>query len=384
MRAVLLSLLLVVAAPSLAHAATVSARENCDRKAAGVCLIEVVVSADPGEANALEIRRRARSLRVTDHGAPLVAGPGCRASGRHTARCINGDLTLGLGDGDDVARLRGARRPLDEAAGAEGADRLAGFRRADGGPGDDRLIGTRAGDELWGGDGRDRLSGRAGDDLLSGDGEGFVQTGTDRGVAADVLEGGGGTDVALYARSMPIRVNLSDPGPDGEPGEGDRLAGIDGARGGVASDTLIGDDGPNVLLGGGGGDRVECRGGDDLAGGPRNLLIGCERLRLRGSRRGLRPVPVRVSEGRVELRLPCGRGLRRNGRRGPCDVVVTVAQPPGQATVIRHRLRPGGGRVAVPSGFASEPLVVSLRYPGSPSGRSRASWVLPEGGRGGG
>jgi hypothetical protein len=377
----LVALVLVATSPAAAHAAQAYVRDDCESEFAVPCVVVAVQAAD-GEANAVDIRRdRTGAVFITDRGAPLAARGGCAPAGDRRIRCEPGALELDLGDGDDSAALRGATRVYDQAHGGQGADRLRGFGTGDGGAGADTITGTRRPDFLSGGDGEDRLKGGGGDDLLSGDEPRRGGYADDAVPAADVIDGGPGTDVAAYERGQAVTVDLSDPGPDGSPGEGDRLIGIEGAYGGKGDDTLIGDAGANVFSGGGGnGDRIDCRGGDDRAAGYGDLLVGCERVDLRGPS-DLPPIgPVRTRGNRLTLRLPCLRALRRDRRRGACRVVVSMAQTGARRRSISRRLPPGGGRVSVPVGHPRAPLHVIVDYPGSE--HSGAHWRIPRGGRG--
>jgi hypothetical protein len=113
-------------------------------------------------------------------------------------------------------------------------------------------------DGLTGGAGRDRLSGgRSGDELI-GDGRGVA-------AAADVLDGGRGRDSASWVgRRHPVRIDLRSRRPQGSPGEGDRLSGIEDVAGGAGPDVLVGTSTSNTILGGRGPDRLSGRGGNDV------------------------------------------------------------------------------------------------------------------------
>lgn len=110
--------------------------------------------------------------------------------------------------------------------------------------------------------------------------------------SSDVLDGGAGVDSVSYAqRDTPVVVDLADPGPDGAPGEGDELLGVESVTGGTAADVLVGDGGRNSLYAAGGsstsssGDVLRGNGGDDLlagAGGDDSLMAGTGTDRLGG------------------------------------------------------------------------------------------------------
>ena len=100
-----------------------------------------------------------------------------------------------------------------------------------------------AGDQL-----RDieNLIGSAHADILVGDGGDNVLEGGD---GADKLDGGTGRDTASYkGSSAAVNVTLATGGTvDGGDATGDSLAGIENLIGSAQGDTLVGDDGANVL-----------------------------------------------------------------------------------------------------------------------------------------
>ena len=84
------------------------------------------------------------------------------------------------------------------------------------------------------------------------------------------MAGGAGRDLASYAsRSGGVAVSLDGQPNDGSPGEGDNvMPSTETAVGGRGRDTLIGNDRPNGLAGGGGNDLVIGLGGADrIVGG---------------------------------------------------------------------------------------------------------------------
>ena len=197
---------------------------------------------------------------VTDAGAVISPGRGCRSLDAHVARCSTAAFPgrLGVigadvraGDMDDVVESRGPGLS------------------ADGGPGDDRLESSSVvAGELDGGGGRDTLLGGSNEDtLIDGDVSGAADS--------DVLDGREGGGVVSYAgRTAPVRVDLARPGSAGEAGEGDVVRSVRGAVGGAGADELRGDGETNRLEGGPGADRLVGLGGDDfVTGGP-----GADRL----------------------------------------------------------------------------------------------------------
>jgi Ca2+-binding RTX toxin-like protein len=195
------------------------------------------------------------TIGVTDSGAVIAPGRGCRSVDAHAASCsvaglsgYNGLIgaTVQAGDMDDIVDSQGPG--------------LSGT----GGPGGDTLSSSSVvAGSLDGGSGRDTLLGGSNTDILSdGDQSGRVDS--------DVLDGREGGAVVSYAsRTAPVRVDLDDPGPDGEAGEGDILRSVRGVTGGHGADHLVGDGGPNWLTGGPGADRLYGRGGDDYLDGGR-------------------------------------------------------------------------------------------------------------------
>jgi Ca2+-binding RTX toxin-like protein len=179
---------------------------------------------------------------------------------------------------------------VDLAAGTgSGGDQLTSIENIDGGAGDDVLTGDAGTNVIWGAAGADRvdagagddyvfggagpdeLRGGAGNDVIEGDGArgGTVQT-TPSPAASDLIDGGDGIDAASWAgRAGRVVVDLSNPGPDGEPAAPDTLARIENVEAGAGHNTLIGDDRPNVLDGSSARGTIIGNGGDDtlLAGG---------------------------------------------------------------------------------------------------------------------
>ena len=182
---------------------------------------------------------------VRNQGGQLTAGPGCTAVDPNEVRCPTPrrarkhSVFVDGGRGQDVIAI-GTHSPAIkvEVRGGRGNDFLLG------GSGDDLLVGGPGNDLLGGADGDDRLDGGTGDDLL---------------------DGGPGRDTVTYrGRSASVVADLAS-GTGGAAGERDGYRAVEDLTGGRGSDRLLGDDGPNTLLGGTGGgrDRVVGRGGDD-------------------------------------------------------------------------------------------------------------------------
>src|SRR5690606_29819359 len=133
-------------------------------------------------------------------------------------------------------------------------DRLTSIEAIAGSAFADTLAGTAAAEALYGGAGADRLDGRGGDDLLEGGG------------GADTLIGGDGIDTVDYSRNaVAISINLQTGASSGGDAEGDRFDGVEHFIGSRFADTLVGDGGDQILVGGAGGDRIDGAGGFDTA-----------------------------------------------------------------------------------------------------------------------
>ena len=178
--------------------------------------------------------------------------------------------------GAELVLLAGADN--DDAIGAQGGPGVgAPFTVAplqiSGGPGDDTLEGgdsTTAflapGDTLIGDEGDDTLRGFAGDDRL------------DQGSGDDTMVGGVGTDSVEFS-DAPAGVTV-DLGRTTQQNTGDGLDAISEVEqvyGSEASDTLIGNGGPNHLAGRGGDDTLDGRASaDSLVGGAGTDVVSFE------------------------------------------------------------------------------------------------------------
>jgi Ca2+-binding RTX toxin-like protein len=247
-------------------------------------IVTFVYTADPGEANRVELTRDGSDIVVRDPGAGNMraVGPGCKQENPNRVRCSPPEgpstglnrMTVELGDMDDVLD--------DEVTGSASL-------QAEGGPGDDRLSGGESNDVLGGGAGSDRLEGGVGGDYL-GDGVGGA------GLEPDVMDGGDGDDRVSYARRTErVTVNLAALGPNaGQQGEGDTLSSIEEVWGGRGPDVLragstavlfLGRGGGDQLVGGFGDDRLQGDSGNDKVDGSfgnDRVLGGTGNDRLRG------------------------------------------------------------------------------------------------------
>jgi hypothetical protein len=332
---------------------------------------------------------------VSDTGASLTAGPGCAALAPHTVSCERTFTTrVDLGDLDDrvTVLLKGpGDRLVGTIDGGPGADQIVGaginyrlfggdgpdaivsrptrdrFSPGDlmfGGAGDDRLQGSYANDALDGGGGRDALHGAQGDDILSdGDADGAAG-----GLAPgpDLLDAGPGADTVSYQlRTTAVMVDISDAAPDGEPGEGDRLTGIESIVGGQGADLLVGNDRRNTLDGQGGADLLRggrrrdrfWHGGGTIACGPGpdtvyggtdpaevdKLRRGCEELSPR-SLDTIRARPARRTRRLVGFRILCPAAERFERPQRPCAPVIELREALGEQRLIGRGRLPRSGK----------------------------------------
>jgi hypothetical protein len=138
-------------------------------------------------------------------------------------------------------------------------------------------------------------------------------------------------------------VNIADQ-TGGTPGEGDDLSGFENARGGLGSDHLVGDDGPNTLESGTKSDDPSGGSGDvlDGAGGADHLRGGANRSELYGG------------EGDDHLRAGTGRGDLLDG--GPGDDLLSD----------------GFGRDTLVGGDGNDHLLLDYGHESDPSGPSES------------
>lgn len=264
----------------------------------------VSVRAAPGERNDVRVSSDSDGAVVSDLGAPLVAGRGCTAEGEHAVRCARStesgfegirETIVSLGDGPDRAVS------------------VSGEITLDGGPGDDQLRSEGAA-TLDGGGGHDVLLGGPAPDTLR-DGDGAYGAPVD----ADRIDGGpGGGDVVDYGmRRAGVRLDLRAAGEGGEPGEGDTVAGVEGALGGAGDDVIRGGPGGR-LAGGAGDDRLEgSAGADDIDGGRGDDVLlglgGDDDIRGGGGtdRLAAGAGDDRIASSGGATRIRCGRGADR-------------------------------------------------------------------------
>ncbi|MDQ4024539.1 MAG: calcium-binding protein [Actinomycetota bacterium] len=208
--------------------------------------------------------------------------PGHASHDGQRLRCFGRRATIVGTDGDDVViGSRGddvivALDGSDEVYGLGGRDVIcsgAGEDVADGGAGFDLVAGGNDADEVFGGKGSDFVAedhrlfaladaGTESADDVYGGGPGDDYVADDAG--SDSIEGGAGKDTFFGVFSYePLVVDLA-RGVAVTPAEVNTLSGIENAVGSLASDVVVGDDGPNVLMGLFGPDVVLAGGGPDL------------------------------------------------------------------------------------------------------------------------
>ncbi len=220
----------------------------------------------------------------------IAIGPGCShasASLTQVSCATDGParwLMADLGPGNDSLRVEGSLEAVESVrlAGGSGDDVIHG------GPEDDLIESGRGSDHIYGGAGADGLiGGLPGPTYLYG-GPGGDLLAAGGGCAGGALVGGPGRDDASFAetRAHPGTLYIS---------LAQRIAYIDVIRGchkvhlsrtdediegSFDNDVLIGDGGPNAMLGQPGEDRFFGGGGDDVIDardGVRDLSIQCGR-----------------------------------------------------------------------------------------------------------
>ena len=211
---------------------------------------------------------------------------------------------------------------VDGVLGTRFADRISGSETANilrGAGGNDTLAGMGGDDTLRGGEGDDALGGGDGDDLLDGE------------AGADALRGGDGNDLYIVddlgddvldtggfdtvETSVTFRVRQSGVERVEATGEGDIR--IDGAG---RTETLVGNDGSNILIGGGAIDRVTGGLGADsfviYGGGNRAGLVVEDFSTDEGDRLAIDDQFLGFGRQRIEVRsldVDIALGLLRNG-----------------------------------------------------------------------
>jgi len=343
------TLLAVAGCPATSRAASVA--QNLDSG--------LVYVADAGESNRLTVTLATSHARMSDPGAVIRVGAGCRLVEPHTAECLDFNMSAELGDMNDafdVVPEPGASG-IVFADGGAGNDVLTGppgtfaFTGLSGGPGDDLLIGGDSGDELDGGPGRDVMRGHGGNDYMLG-------ADTPGAPERDDMDGGAGIDALSYRdRTAPVRVELrsgSSEGVAGETGEDDLIQSIEQFVGGRGDDQMLGNEQSNTFDGGPGADRLIGGDGDDT------LTGGRDRDRVRGGH----GTDELVFEGRRRSRddASCGAGRHDRVRALAADDVpppgceYAVADDEFRSRLLVARLRPRRHARTVTFGVACQLL----------------------------
>jgi serralysin len=263
-RAFVFALLLLLAVPAAAGAATVSVEPyvepplppgddgfgSCSRYMQ--CPADMLVfTAASGEVNRVAITEAVRSFGqnrylVRDKSAPVVAGAGCQRVDEDplppvpaAAVCTAGAIgPQRLGDGDDWVTSPGGW-----VSGGDGHDVMTvSFGDADGGQGDDVLLAHRG-------------KGGSGDDLLIGQ-QGAGGSGHDRLVVTIGLGDSGNDTLRCFPQGSGCHLKGG--------------AGDDVLTGGRGNDRLFGGGGMDVLGGGAGADRLVSR--EDRSAGEARAL----------------------------------------------------------------------------------------------------------------
>lgn len=194
-------------------------------------------------------------------------------AGNDTIRGGAGNDSLDGGDGAaDVAEYFDAPGAVTidltagTATGAAGADLLAGFEWVWTGAFNDSIRGDSLSNYLAGRGGADTLRGEGGDDFLAPD---LPDTAS---LANDLIDGGPGFDrLELFNATASLTVDLSQNRLFGF--GTDTLISVEGALGGAANDTMIGDSIANYFWGRAGVDNLSgAEGSDTLFGGAGNDL----------------------------------------------------------------------------------------------------------------
>jgi Ca2+-binding RTX toxin-like protein len=288
-RTLLLALLLALAVPAVASAATLTRQGDGTLVYTGAGSAKNHVGVQGSDDDA--------TITFYTSGGDLMNAPaGCEPSelyGGEVVTCsMPAAVHVELGAGDDDAYVTDSIPVPVSLSGGPGADWLEAAAEPgvlDGGDGEDKLVGGVGDDLLRGGngndtiegaDGRDRIEAGAGDDLLAPDGYEHAN--------ADVVDGGPGFDriegdysSRFSDTDPPVSISFGGGADDGRPGEGDDLRGVEKvwlSVGGTFTGTDAGEEfrlsqvgTPSTMNGGGGDDRLRSGDGEDrLDGGAGN------------------------------------------------------------------------------------------------------------------
>lgn len=197
---------------------------------------------------------------IGDAGANVLSG----GSGDDTLEGMGGADTLDGGTGNNTASyqhwagaITGGGTVLGITASLSTPGGNTGDAQGDSYINIQNLVGSNFTDTLTGDSNVNILTGGGGDDVLEGLGSG------------DVLDGGAGTDTASYSLAQgAVRATLFDPSDNLGDALGDSYISIENLTGSGYNDTLVGNNGSNVLTGGDGNDTLQgMAGADRLVGG---------------------------------------------------------------------------------------------------------------------
>ncbi len=193
------------------------------------------------------------------------AGNDYLVGGLGADKLIGGAGDQDVADYDDAATGVIVNLVTGGTGGEASGDTYSGIEYVYGSAFNDVIVGDGAVNRLLGNGGNDTLDGGAGNDILIG------------GLGADKLIGGlGDQDAASYQDALAgVAVNLVTGGTGGE-AAGDTYTGVEYVYGSVFSDTIIGDEAINRLVGGAGNDVLNGAGGNDylLGDAGDDTLIG--------------------------------------------------------------------------------------------------------------
>lgn len=224
----------------------------------------LVVNANPGRANDINVSQLGNGIFVTDLGDTVTAGPGCQQLSSNAVTCSAlGVANISVRSGDLNDRITKNALPPGTLDGGDGDDTITIGQQV--GAGVNRLFGSAGADRLGGGNGPDAFFGGTGNDVVSGNGGDDVASAGVSGDGADSFSGGAGVDAVTYfLRGNPVVVSLDGVANDGEALEGDNnRSDVENVTGGAASDALIGNAAANELTGGFGNDRLTGQAGAD-------------------------------------------------------------------------------------------------------------------------
>lgn len=235
-----------------------------------------------------------RVFEITDSGATITAGSGCRILTSGKASCPSegqspNAVRFVLHNQDDIVQWTSSAGVPVDLYGGDGADQLNGAGLEDlldGGQGNDTLNGLGGNDFLSGGDGNDTTDGGPGadtfesddgnDTLLGGPGDDYFDAGSDDD-GNDAITGNDGVDTTDYhLRTNAFeQMTLDGLANDGwwtfDLGlglrrEGDNLA-TENVLAGSGFSQMTGDAAVNLLVGNGGTDTISGGDGNDKLDG---------------------------------------------------------------------------------------------------------------------